>query len=359
MLVAPTRILVRESFIRSGIASFISQAVPRGTHANTMGWVDFLRRRREQPATVATSAALAKNVTESAVDPPPLDPSNKIVKAALCQVAVGDDKAANIRRAGSLIAEAARQGVRLVVLPEIWNSPYSNDSFPKYAEEIAGENTSGAPSYEFMSRAAEEHGIVLVGGSIPTRRNDKLYNTCFVFDKTGDLLGSYSKLHLFDIDIPGKITFKESDTLTGGEGLAVVDTELGRIGLGICYDIRFPELAALYAARGVQILVYPGAFNTTTGPLHWELLQRARAVDNQLFVLTCSPARDEQGGYVAWGHSTAVDPFANVLGTRDETEGIVFADLDLSEIETRRSNMPLRQQRRRDLYGLLDLGVGG
>ena len=245
--------------------------------------------------------ANATNVTESAVDPPALEPSNKIVKAALCQVAVCDDKAANIQRAGSLIAEAAQQGARLVVLPEIWNSPYSNDSFPKYAEEISPANLasgSAAPSYEFMSRAAREHNIVLVGGSIPTRKNDKLYNTCFVFDTTGDLLGSYSKLHLFDIDIPGKITFKESDTLTGGEGLTVIDTELGRIGLGICYDIRFPELAALYAARGVQILVYPGAFNTTTGPLHWELLQRARAVDNQLFVLTCSPARDEKGGYV-------------------------------------------------------------
>ena len=292
----------------------------------------------------------ATNATTDALDPPPI--SSGIIKTALCQVAVTADKEANIQRAGSLVAEAAREGAALVVLPEIWNSPYSNESFPKYAEDTS---SNDAPSFRFMSDAAREHGIVLVGGSIPTRKDDKLYNTCFVFGKTGDLIGSYSKLHLFDIDIPGKITFKESDTLTGGEGLTTIDTEVGRLGLGICYDMRFPELAALYASRGVQIMVYPGAFNMTTGPLHWELLQKARAVDNQLFVLTCSPARDEQGGYVAWGHSTAVGPFAEILGTRDETEGIVYADLDLGQIETRRANMPLRLQRRRDLYSLMDL----
>ena len=315
----------------------------------------------------ATGGTNKTNATTSPLDPPPIpsDAGSSVIKAALCQVAVGEDKDANIRRAGTLIAEAASRGARLVVLPEIWNSPYSNDAFPKYAEEINGSpsslkesDTSACPSYEFMSSAAREHGIVLVGGSIPTRKGDKLYNTCFVFDRTGDLLGSYSKLHLFDIDIPGKITFRESDTLTAGEGLTVLDTDVGRIGLGICYDMRFPELAALYCARGVQIMVYPGAFNTTTGPLHWELLQRARAVDNQMFVLTCSPAQDKEGGYVAWGHSTAVGPFAEVLGTIDETEGIVYADLDLSQIETRRVNMPLSHQRRQDLYALMELSRG-
>ena len=303
------------------------------------------------------------NATTDPMDPPPLpsDPTSRVVKAALCQVSVSDDKAANIRRAGSLIAEAASRGAKLVVLPEIWNSPYSNDAFPKYAEDIdptlveSTTSTSGAPSFEFMSRAAKDHGVVLVGGSIPTRKDDRLYNTCFVFDKMGELIGSYSKLHLFDIEIPNKITFRESDTLTGGEGLSVIDTDVGRIGLGICYDIRFPELAALYSARGVQIMVYPGAFNMTTGPLHWELLQRARAVDNQMFVLTCSPARDEQAGYVAWGHSTAVGPFAEVLGTTDEKESIVYADLDLGEVETRRMNMPLSRQRRADLYAVVDM----
>ena len=108
---------------------------------------------------------------------------------------------------------------------------------------------------------------------------------------------SCRKTHLFDIDIPGKITFKESLTLTPGQGPTVVDTDAGRLGIGICYDMRFPELAQIYAQRGAQLIVYPGAFNTTTGPLHWELLQRARAVDNQLFVASCSPARNPTSGY--------------------------------------------------------------
>ena len=151
------------------------------------------------------------------------------------------------------------------------------------------------------------------------------------------------------------VHFKESETLAPGEALTVVDTEVGRVAVGICYDIRFPELASLYAARGAQLLVYPGAFNMTTGPEHWELLQRARAVDNQLFVATCSPARAEGAAYVAWGHSTVVGPFGEVLATRDHTAGTVFAEVDLDQIPARRQNMPLQQQRRSDLYALLDL----
>jgi omega-amidase len=279
-------------------------------------------------------------------------PEGGKVNIALCQVSVTDDKQRNIQHTRSAIAEAVRNGAELVILPEMWNCPYSNDSFPTYAEDVS---SGFAPTFSFMSDTAKKHGIVLVGGSIPESADGKLYNTCFIFGKTGKMLGKFSKLHLFDIDIPGKITFKESDTLTQGGGLTVIDTEIGRLGIGICYDIRFPEVAALYASRGVQILIYPGAFNMTTGPLHWELLQRARAVDNQIFVLTCSPSRDDQGSYVAWGHSTAVGPFGEILGTRDHTEGIVYSELDLDQIPVRRSNMPLRHQRRKDLYALLDI----
>jgi omega-amidase len=271
---------------------------------------------------------------------------------ALCQLAVTDDRQKNIQTARQAVREAAAAGAELVVLPEIWNSPYSNDSFPTFAEDIS---SGYAPSYAFMADAAKESNIVLVGGSIPERVGNNLYNTCFIFGKNGKLLGRHRKLHLFDIDIPGKITFKESETLTKGDFPTVVDTEVGRIGVGICYDIRFPELANLMASRGAQILLYPGAFNMTTGPAHWELLQRSRAVDNQLFVAMCSPARDEAGSYVAWGHSTVVNPFGEVIATTEHNPGIVFADLDLSEIEVRRQNMPMRYQKRSDLYALLDM----
>jgi len=250
------------------------------------------------------------------------------------------------------VEEAAASGAELVVLPEMWNCPYSNDSFPVYAEDIS---TGFAPSYSFLSDAARVNKVVLVAGSIPEKADGHLYNTSFVFGKSGRLLGRHRKIHLFDIDIPDKITFKESDTLSAGDRLTVLDTEVGRIAIGICYDIRFPEMASLCAARGAQIMIYPGAFNMTTGPMHWELLQRARAVDNQMFVATCSPARDENGSYVAWGHSTVVGPFGDIVGTTDHASGTVYADLDFDEILTRRQNMPLQEQKRSDLYALIDL----
>ncbi|CAI6001686.1 unnamed protein product, partial [Closterium sp. NIES-64] len=203
-------------------------------------------------------------------------------KIALCQLAVGADKARNIENARDVIGRAADQGARLVLLPEMWNCPYSNDNFPTYAEEISLEDSfASSPSAAMLADVAGRHGVTIVGGSIPERREGRLYNTCLVFGSKGELKGRFSKLHLFDIDIPGKITFKESDTLTRGDQPLVVDTDVARVAVGICYDIRFPELAMLYATRGAQLICYPGAFNMTTGPLHWQLLQQARAVDNQ------------------------------------------------------------------------------
>ncbi|XP_057768193.1 omega-amidase, chloroplastic-like isoform X2 [Salvia miltiorrhiza] len=208
--------------------------------------------------------------------PPPTPPVTKF-KIALCQLAVTTDKEKNIAHARQVIEDAAAKGAQLILLPEIWNSPYSNDSFPVYAEDIdAGGDAS--PSTAMLSELSRSLKITIVGGSIPERSGDRLYNTCCVFDTDGKLKAKHRKIHLFDIDIPGKMTFKESKTLTAGETPTIVDTGVGRIGIGICYDIRFQELAAIYAARGAHLLCYPGAFNMTTGPLHWELLQRARCM---------------------------------------------------------------------------------
>ncbi|KAG4144499.1 hypothetical protein ERO13_D05G041100v2 [Gossypium hirsutum] len=275
-------------------------------------------------------------------------------KIGICQLAVTPDKERNIQHAREAIEEAAQKGAHLVVLPEIWNSPYSNDGFPVYAEDIdAGHDAS--PSTAMLSEVSSRLKITVVGGSIPERCGDKLYNTCCVFGTDGKLKAKHRKIHLFDIDIPGKITFMESKTLTAGETPTIVDTDVGRIGVGICYDIRFQELAMIYASRGAHLLCYPGAFNMTTGPLHWELLQRARAVDNQLYVATCSPARDTGAGYVAWGHSTLVGPFGEVLATTEHDEDIIIAEIDYSILEQRRANLPLAMQRRGDLYQLVDI----
>lgn len=282
--------------------------------------------------------------------PPPVSKFN----IALCQLMVTADKAANIARAKRAIEDAADKGARLVLLPEIWNSPYSNDCFPVYAEDIDA-GGDAAPSISMLSEVARNKKITIVGGSVPERSGDCIYNTCCVFGTDGKIKGKHRKIHLFDIDIPGKINFMESKTLTAGETPTIVDTDVGRIGIGICYDIRFQELAILYASRGAHLLCYPGAFNMTTGPLHWELLQRARAVDNQLYVATCAPARDASSGYVAWGHSTLCGPFGEVLATTEHEETTIMAEIDYSIIETRRTSLPLGKQRRGDLYQLVDI----
>jgi len=160
----------------------------------------------------------------------------------------------------------------------------------------------------------------------------------------------HRKVHLFDINIPGKIKFKESETLTGGKTTNFFDTDFARIGLGICYDIRFPELAMISARQGCHLLVYPGAFNMTTGPLHWELLQRGRAVDNQVFFSMCSPARDLTAGYHAWGHSMIVDPMGQVLNEAREEESIIYANIDSQVMQDARAGIPVTTQRRFDVY---------
>lgn len=172
---------------------------------------------------------------------------------------------------------------------------------------------------------AIEAKAFLIGGSIPeySTTTKKYYNTSLTFSPTGALLATHRKVHLFDVDIPGKIKFKESEVLSPGNKVTIVDLEgYGKIGVAICYDLRFPELAMVAARKGAFALIYPGAFNLVTGKLHWQLLARARAVDNEVFVAMCSPARDMEATYNAWGHSVVVDPMAEVLVEAGEGEEI-------------------------------------
>uniref|UniRef100_A0A8C7LKB0 omega-amidase n=1 Tax=Oncorhynchus mykiss TaxID=8022 RepID=A0A8C7LKB0_ONCMY len=266
-------------------------------------------------------------------------------RLAVVQLHVTKVKADNLSRARGLIKEAAARGAKLVVLPECFNSPYGTGFFPEYAEKIPGESS------QVLSEAAKESQVYLVGGSIPEEDDGgKLYNTCPVFGPDGSLVLKHRKIHLFDIDVPGKIRFQESETLSPGSNLSVFDTPYCRVGVGICYDIRFAELAQLYSKKGCQLLVYPGAFNMTTGPAHWELLQRGRAVDNQVYVATASPARDETASYVAWGHSTVVSPWGEVISKAGSEETVVYADIDLQYLANVRQQIPITAQRRSDLY---------
>ncbi|KAL2814906.1 carbon-nitrogen hydrolase [Aspergillus cavernicola] len=277
------------------------------------------------------------------------------LKLALVQLASGADKATNLAHARSKVLEAAKAGASLIVLPECFNSPYGTQFFPKYAETLlpSPPTKEQSPSYHALSAIAAEAKAYLVGGSIPELEtsSNKYFNTSLVFSPTGALIGTHRKTHLFDIDIPGKITFKESEVLSPGNQLTVVDLpDYGKIGLAICYDIRFPEPAMMAARKGAFMLVYPGAFNTTTGPLHWQLLARARAVDNQTYVALCSPARDMGATYHAFGHSLVTDPSAKVLSEAEESENIIYADLDNETIESTRKGIPIYTQRRFDLY---------
>jgi predicted amidohydrolase len=277
------------------------------------------------------------------------------LKLALVQLASGADKALNLSHARTKVLEAAQAGAKLIVLPECFNSPYGTQYFPKYAETLlpSPPTKEQSPSFHALSAIAAEAKAYLVGGSIPELEpaTNKYYNTSLVFSPTGALIGTHRKTHLFDIDIPGKITFKESEVLSPGNQLTIVDLpEYGKIGLAICYDIRFPEAAMIAARRGAFMLVYPGAFNLTTGPLHWSLLARARAVDNQAYVALCSPARDMSATYHAYGHSLVANPSAEILAEADETESIVYADLDNDTIVNTRKGIPVYTQRRFDLY---------
>lgn len=279
----------------------------------------------------------------------------KPVKLACVQLSSGADKAANLERAASLVARAASSGAKIVTLPECFNSPYGTSYFSQYAETLLPSPPSedAAPSYHALSRMASRNGVYLVGGSIPefNPETEKYHNTALVFGPDGALLAAHRKVHLFDIDIPGKITFRESDILTAGNQVTLVDLPgYGKIGVAICYDVRFPELATIAARKGAFCLVYPGAFNLTTGPMHWKLLAQARAMDNQIYVAMCSPARDMSASYHAYGHTLIVDPLANVVGEAEESETIVEYELDGEKIDETRRNIPLNTQRRWDVY---------
>lgn len=270
-----------------------------------------------------------------------------MVRLALVQMAVTPNVKHNLEKAALMVEEAAASGAALIALPEMFACPYQTNLFPQYAEP------EGGPTWEALSEMARKEGVWLVGGTVPELGDEgAVYNTCYVFDDQGMQVGKHRKVHLFDIDIAGGQRFKESDTLTAGSELTLVDTPFGKLGIMICFDVRFAEWARLLTDGGAQLIVVPGAFNMTTGPRHWELLMRSRALDNQLFVAAVSPARDMAAGYVAYGHSMIVDPWGEVLHRLDEKEGILVSEIDLEMNAVVRRQLPVLSARRQDLYAL-------
>ena len=264
------------------------------------------------------------------------------MKIAQIQMTVSGDKTADIRRACDFVRSAG--SIDLAILPEMFCCPYDTACFRSYGEERGGE------AYTTLSALAKERGIYLVGGTIPELEGDSVYNTCYVFDPQGRCIARHRKTHLFDIDVEGGQSFRESDTLTAGRDVTTFDTPWGVMGVCVCFDFRFEELSRLMALRGAQILFVPAAFNMTTGPAHWELLFRQRAVDNQCFTVGCAPARDMTAAYHSWGHSIVCDPWGTVVTHLDEKEAVAITDLDLSRVSAIRRQLPLLSARREDLY---------
>ena len=272
------------------------------------------------------------------------------LRVALCQLAVGSNKAANIAEAVHRIGQAAEGGAQVVVLPECFNSPYGPKYFPEYAEAVPEGETCTA-----MAKVAKAHNVHIIAGSIPEKSSDgKLYNTSTAYSPTGEMIAKYRKIHLFKINTP-EITFDESETLSGGSSLSTVDLPGVKAGLGICFDARYPQIAQLYAQLGTGLLVYPGAFNMLTGPIHWQLTAKARAIDSQQFVIFCSPARLPESDYVAYGHSLVVDPWGKVLVEAEDGPDVVFADLDITLVDRIRSSLPIQSGTRTDVYSVNSL----
>ena len=265
-------------------------------------------------------------------------------KLALCQLKGSYDKEESRQTVRRYVTEAASNGADVIALPEMWDCPYSNDYFREYAETADGETV------KFMSDLAAELGVYLIGGSISEIDDDKVYNTAFFFDREGRMIGRHRKTHLFDIDVEGGIRFMESDTLTAGDSATVIDTEFGKIGVAICYDVRFPELFRRMTLDGARMVILPAAFNMTTGPAHWDITMRARALDNQIFFAANSPARDEEGIYVAYGNSCIVSPWGDFIAHADEKECILYADIDFDYEDSIRNQLPLLKHRRPELY---------
>ena len=269
------------------------------------------------------------------------------VKAALVQMRVTEDKERNLRSAADAVRRAADAGAQVVCLPEMFVCPYERHAF------LAAREARGGRIWSALAQMAAESRVVLIGGSFPEAAEGRLYNTCFVFDAAGRQIARHRKVHLFDIDIAGGQRFRESDTFSPGADLTVFDTPLGRFGVVICFDIRFPELMQLMALYGAEAVFVPASFNMTTGPVHWQLLFRARALDAQIFLLGCSAARDARSRYVAYGHSLAISPWGTVLAELGAQPETLLVTLDLDEALRTRAQIPVMAgARRTDLYEL-------
>jgi predicted amidohydrolase len=267
------------------------------------------------------------------------------MRVAAVQLNSGNDKDRNLEVAGRLLAEAAADGAQLVALPEKWNLLGSAADLDAGAEALDGLTLKAVGSW------ARELGIWVLAGSIAERRPgaDRLFNTSCVIDPAGELMATYSKVHMFDVDVGG-VSYRESEREQPGDEVVLADVGGVEVGLSVCYDLRFPELYRILAVRGARVLTVPSAFTTPTGRAHWEVLLRARAIENQAFVLAPNQSGEAPPHYDSYGHSAIVDPWGKMLAEAGDGEGFVAADLDFERQAEIRSTLPSLANRRPGAY---------
>jgi nitrilase len=268
-----------------------------------------------------------------------------MTNVACIQMASGPNVGANLLEAERLINQAVRQEARLVVLPENFAMMGKSERDKVDVREAEGDG----PIQEFLAEQAGRHGIWLVGGTVPLVASDpgKIRAACLVYDDTGRQVARYDKIHLFDVDlIDSDEQYTESETIEPDDRVVVFDSPFGRIGLAVCYDLRFPELFRQQLDAGMEILVVPAAFTAITGRAHWEVLVRARAIENLCYVVAADQGGYHLNGRETHGHSMIVDPWGIVLNSLARGPGVVFATIDLGRLESARRNFPSIKHRR-------------
>jgi len=265
-------------------------------------------------------------------------------KIGAIQFASGTCVETNLQTAARLVAQAAAEGAKLVVLPENLALMGQQDT-----DKLAFAEPDGhGPIQEFLSKLAAEQGVWLVGGTIPLQAGPgKVYASSLVYDAAGRRAGRYDKIHLFDVDVPGSgEQYRESATIEAGERPLVLDTPFGLLGVAICYDLRFPELFRQMADSGLDILAVPAAFTAKTGAAHWELLLRARAVENLCYVVASGQGGVHENGRETYGNSMIVEPWGQVLARLGTAPGVVVAELDPESQRHKREVFPVLAHRR-------------
>lgn len=282
------------------------------------------------------------------------DAGSDSLRVSVVQMNTRDDKAKNIETALRLIDQAAAEGGRLIALPEVWTFLGSDEGSREAAEPIPG------PTIELLAERARRHDVYIHAGSIQEIRDGdpRMYNTTALIDPRGDIIAKYSKIHMFDVVLDGVATYQESATVSPGDEIVLADVDGFTVGLTICYDLRFPELYRILALRGAEIIMQPAAFTLTTGKDHWEVLIRARAIENTVYMVSPAQVGSYDDTHWCWGRSMIVNPWGTVVATAPDEETVITANLDRALLNRVRRQVPSLNNRMPDRYVWPDVPAG-